>query len=205
MIADDHPLVREGLKATIARARGLVLVGEASNGAEASKLAASLDPDVILLDLRMPEGGGIAAMRQIMERRPDARIIVLTSFDSEEEIRNALDAGAKGYLLKSSRSADIVEAIRVVAAGGATLDPQVAAKLLVSLTHRSDEVPKLTKRQTEILRLISEGFSNVQIGERLNLAEATVKSHLTTIFKTLQVSDRTEAVVVAVRLGIIEL
>jgi len=205
MIADDHPLVREGLKATIARARGLVLVGEASNGAEASKLAASLDPDVILLDLRMPEGGGIAAMRQIMERRPDARIIVLTSFDSEEEIRNALDAGAKGYLLKSSRSADIVEAVRVVAAGGATLDPQVAAKLLVSLTHRNDEVPKLTKRQTEILRLISEGFSNVQIGERLNLAEATVKSHLTTTFKTLQVSDRTEAVVVAVRLGIIEL
>ena len=147
----------------------------------------------------------IAAMRQIMKQRPGARIIVLTSFDSEEEIGNALDAGAKGYLLKSSRSAEIVEAVRVVAAGGATLDPQVAAKLLVRLARRNDPVPKLSKRQTEILRLISEGFSNPQIGKRLNLAEATVKSHLMTTFRALDVSDRTEAVVVAARLGIIEL
>ncbi len=205
LIADDHPLVREGLKAVIARARGVELVGEATNGAEAIKLAASLQPDVILLDLRMPHGGGITATEQIIAQRPDARIIVLTFVDTDEEIKNALDAGAKGYLLKSSTYEKIVQAVRVVAEGGAALDPQVVAKLLDRLTHPDDQAPQISKRELEVLRLVADGLGNRQIGERLNLAETTVKSHVATIFRKLDVSDRTEAVVVAARRGIIEL
>ncbi len=205
LIADDHPMVRAGLRATIAEADGIELVGEASNGAEAASLSLSLVPDVMLFDMRMPDGGGLGAIEQVVAQRPDARIIVLTSFETEDEVKKAIDAGASGYILKNSGGVDISAAIRAVYEGGMPLDPRVASKLLSRSAGRRGQTLPISTRQREILGLISRGSSNAQIAGHLHLAEATVKAHLTNIFRILGVSDRTQAVVIAARLGFIEL
>ncbi len=205
LIADDHPIIRTGLKAAVEYAAGLTCVGEATDADTAVELNSSLNPDVLLLDLQMPNGGGIGATKRIIAQQPDARIVILTSFDSQEEIKEVMDAGAKGYILKSSASSEIIGAIRAVDRGGTVLDPQVATKLLRPSANSDDGFPQVTEREKEILRLMSQGRSNRQIGEKLNLAEATIKSLVTVIFRKLNVSDRTQAVFLASQRGIIPL
>ena len=205
LVADDHAIVREGLISAFALADGLRVVGEAMDADEAVNMSSSLQPDIVLLDLHMPNGGGVTATERILSDRPEARVVILTSYDAARDISSALNAGAMGYLLKSSSSDDIVRAIHVVAQGGAALDPKVAATLLQGISRGGDQIPQITNRQLEILQLISEGLGNLQIGEQLHLSVPTIKSHITEIFRQLGVSDRTEAVVVAMRLGILQL
>mgnify|MGYP000887222627 FL=1 len=209
MIVDDHPVVREGL-AAILRRDDFEIVGEAADGRSAVKRALNLKPDLILMDLRMPEMGGVEAMEKIHAASPDIKFLVLTTYDTDEMIVGALEAGASGYLLKDAPREELFTAIRTVAKGEALLQPSVAARLL----ERMREKPKpsatppeeeLSAREVEVLQLVARGQANKEIAARLNITEATVKTHLAHIFQKLAVNDRTEAVTVALQRGIIRL
>jgi DNA-binding NarL/FixJ family response regulator len=205
LIVDDHSVVREGLRAFLELQDGLEVVGEAADGEEAIEAASRLRPDVILMDLVMPELGGVAAMRRLQEDAPDARVIVLTSFLDDDKLLPALRAGAAGYLLKNAEPQELARAVRVAHAGEALLDPVVAARLVETLAAEDGPEPldRLTPREREVLVLIGRGFSNKRIANELELSEKTVKTHVGHVLAKLGVTDRTQAAVVAVRAGIV--
>jgi DNA-binding NarL/FixJ family response regulator len=205
LIVDDHSVVREGLRAFLELQAGLEVVGEAADGEEAIEAGARLRPDVILMDLVMPQLGGVAAMRRLREQVPGARIIVLTSFLDDDKLLPALRAGAAGYLLKNAEPHEIARAVRAAHAGEALLDPVVAARLVETLAADDGQEPldRLTPREREVLVLIGRGFSNKLIANELEVSEKTVKTHVGHVLAKLGVTDRTQAAVVAVRAGIV--
>jgi DNA-binding NarL/FixJ family response regulator len=203
LIADDHPVVRTGLEGMLANQPEFQVVGEAINGRQAVDLAERLHPNVVLMDLRMPELDGVAATREIRRRQPTVQVLVLTTYDTDADILPAIEAGATGYLLKDAPRQDLYRAIHAAARGESFLAPAVAAKLMDRMRAPAEET--LSAREIQVLTLISQGASNKEIGRQLHISEATVKSHLIHIFQKLGVSDRTQAVTVAVQRGIVRL
>ena len=208
VIADDHPIVREGLATVLGMEEDLEVVGEATNGVEAVSLARDLRPDVILMDLQMPEMDGVQAIREIKAQSPEIGIIILTTFDTDEYIFTGIEAGARGYLLKDSPPAQVLEAIRAVHRGDSLIQPSVATRVLdrvVQLAHGAAPEQVLSARETEVLQLISTGAANREIAAQLLIGESTVKTHVIHILNKLGVKGRTEAAVEAARRGIIKL
>ncbi len=205
LICEDHDIVRKGIRALMATEPGIQVIGEAGNGAEAITQAAALNPDVILMDLMMPEVDGIEATRQITAQQPDAHILVLTSFAADDKVFPAIKAGALGYLLKDSSPAELVQAIQQVASGEPSLEPAIARKLLLEL-HHPPEAPltldPLTGRELEVLRLISQGLSNREIAEQLVITERTVCTHVSNILSKLHLASRTQAALYALKEGL---
>ncbi len=202
LIVDDHAVVREGLRTFLELQDGLDVVGEAGDGVEAVREAERLRPDVVVMDLVMPERDGVEAMRELRERVPATRVLVLTSFLDDERLLPALRAGAAGYLLKNVQPQDLARAIRAADAGEAMIDPAVAARLVDALVE-GEGAPRaeLTAREQEVLGLIGRGFANKRIARELGIAEKTVKSHVSHVLAKLGVSDRTQAALYAARLG----
>ncbi|MCH7230529.1 response regulator transcription factor [Glycomyces sp. L485] len=200
MLVDDHPVVRSGLRGMLANEPDIEVTGEAGSGEEAVVTAASLAPDVILMDLRMPGGDGVAATKRLAAT---ANVVVLTTFETDADIVRAVAAGAVGYLLKDTPTADLVRAIRAAARGETVLAPSVAARLVGAV--RSPRGQGLSDRELEVLRLVADGASNAEIGRRLHISEATVKTHLLRSYQKLGVKDRTAAVTSAIRRGLLEL
>jgi NarL family two-component system response regulator LiaR len=203
LVVDDHAVVREGLRAFLELQDGISVVGEADEGRAAIESARLLRPDVVLLDLVMPEVGGLEALPAIIEASPDTKVIVLTSFDDQARVVEAIASGASGYLLKDARPGDIAAAVRTVVDGGAPLHPSAAAGLMSSFRSRSvpSALDALTPREREVLDLIANGLANKQIAARLGLSLKTIKTHVSNILQKLQVADRTQAAVLAVREG----
>ena len=207
LLVDDPRLLRDGLRTLLELEDDLQVVAEAENGREALEAYARHAPDVVLMDIRMPEMDGVEATRRIRRAHPEARIIILTTFDDDEYVFDALRAGALGYLLKDVSGAELAEAIRTVAAGGALIEPSVARKVLAEFARLPDLPPAaaekgLTAREREILGLIAKGLSNRQIAERLYLAEGTVKNYVSSILDKLGVKDRTQAALWAQKHGL---
>ncbi|MDM9379126.1 response regulator transcription factor [Chlorogloeopsis sp. ULAP01] len=200
LIADDHPVVRQGLMAIIESEQDMNIIGQAHNGREVLEAFRQLQPDVTLMDLRMPEIGGVEAIFAIKTEFENARIIILTSYDGDEDIYRGLQAGAKGYLLKDAEPDELLEAIRVVYNGQKYIPPTVGAKLLERMG-----APQLSQRELQVLQLMANGKSNQEIGITLSIAEGTVKFHVNNILGKLGVSDRTQAVIVAFKRGIVSL
>jgi DNA-binding NarL/FixJ family response regulator len=203
VIVDDHPVVRDGLRGMLESQSDFEIVGEASEGEAAVRMAESLNPAIVLMDLRMPGMDGVTALREIKTNNPQVQILVLTTYDSDADILPAIEAGASGYLLKDTTREDLFAAIRAAARGETVLAPAVAARLVGKMRAPGEE--KLSKRELEVLQLVAEGDSNREIASRLHISQATVKSHLLHIFGKLGVSDRTAAVTVALRRGILRL
>jgi DNA-binding NarL/FixJ family response regulator len=203
LVVDDHPVVRAGMVAMLGEEPGLDVVGEAANGAEALTLVPRLAPDVVLMDLRMPVMDGAEATARIAALDDAPQVLVLTTYDTDADIVRAVEAGARGYLLKDTPTAQLVDAIRRAAAGETVLAPPVAARLADRL--RAPTGPALTSRERDVLALVARGLSNADIGRELFIGEATVKTHLIRAFAKLGVSDRTAAVTAAYRLGLIDL
>jgi DNA-binding NarL/FixJ family response regulator len=189
LITDDHAVVRSGLERLLSTADDITVVGTANNGREAITAVEELTPDVVMMDLSMPEMDGVAATREITSHHHDVAVVVLTSFSDTARITAALQAGAIGYQLKDADPDDLIAAVRAAAAGGAPLDPRAARVLL---DRRRPEVA-LSARETEVLRLVAEGLANKQIARRLGITERTVKAHLTSVFSQIGVTDRTQA------------
>jgi len=206
MIVDDHAVVRQGIRALLEAEGGFQVVGEAGSGGEAALIAADLAPDVVLMDLVMPEMDGVTATRLIKQRSPRSQVIVLTSYHEDEHIYPAIRAGALSYLLKSVGLDELIAAVRKAARGEATLDPHVAARLVQELHGASAGTRQLydtlSEREREVLGLIATGLTNAQIAERLVISERTVKSHVNNILSKLQVADRTQAAIFAWREGV---
>ncbi|MBT9331906.1 response regulator transcription factor [Acidipila sp. 4G-K13] len=200
LVVDDHHIVRQGLVALLKTVPGFTVMAEASDGAEAVDLYAKHHPDVTLMDLRLPKLGGVDAIARIREKNPGARIIVLTTFDGDEDIFRALQAGAKGYLLKGMDTDELTEAIRSVYAGKSRIPAVVAEKLAERMSG-----PALTTRELEVLRLIVGGRSNKEIAGELFISEATVKTHINSLLSKLGVTDRTQAATTALQRGIVHL
>jgi DNA-binding NarL/FixJ family response regulator len=200
-VADDHRVVRVGLEQLLATFAGVELVGAAAGGEEAVALCAAEQPDVLLLDLSMPEVDGIEVTRRLAGDAPDTRVIVFTSFSDRDRIVEALDAGAIGYLLKDAEPNEIESAIRAAARGEAPLAPKAAAALLADRSARTSTEIELTGREREVLQLVVDGMANKQIARRLGISEKTVKGHLTNLFQRIGVADRTQAALWAERTG----
>ena len=204
LIVDDHAVVREGLRTFLELQEGIEVAGEASDGHDAIRAAERLRPDVVLMDLVMPNLDGVGAMRELRQRVPAARVIVLTSFLDDERLLPAIRAGAAGYLLKNVQPQELARAIRTAAAGEALLDPAVAARLVEALEEdgRDTRADQLTPREREVLVLIGRGYANKRIALELGIAEKTVKTHVGNVLSKLGVSDRTQAALYAARLGL---
>jgi DNA-binding NarL/FixJ family response regulator len=203
LISDDHPVVRAGIGGMLSGEEDFEVVAEATNGSEAVDLANRMKPDVILMDLRMPEMDGVEAISRIKERHPEMNILVLTTYESDADVLRALERGATGYMLKDAPREDLFEAIRATAEGKSPLSPEVAARLVQRVREPVDEL--LSTREIEILELVAGGASNKDIAKQLWISDTTVKSHVLHIFNKLEVTDRTAAVTVALRRGIISL
>jgi len=203
LIVDDHTVVREGLRTFLELQDGMEIAGEAADGAEALTLAEQLRPDVVLMDLVMPELDGVEAMRLLRERVPGARVIVLTSFVDDERLLPAMRAGAAGYLLKNVQPPELARAIRTADAGETLIDPAVAARLVEALSEdeHDDGFERLTPREREVLALVGRGFSNKRIALELGVAEKTVKTHVSNVLGKLGLADRTQAALYATRLS----
>jgi DNA-binding NarL/FixJ family response regulator len=200
LVADDHPIVRSGIVGLLGAADDIEVVGEAADGQEAVDLALALEPDLVLIDLRMPRLTGDEATALILRARPGIRVIVLTTYESDSSILTAIEAGASGYLLKAAPQEEILAGIRSVARGEVALAPSIAALLVRRL---ATPAVSLSARETEVLGLVAQGLSNPAIAQRLFLGEATVKTHLLHAFEKLGVNDRTRAVTKAMELGIL--
>jgi DNA-binding NarL/FixJ family response regulator len=200
LVADDHPIVRSGIVALLAAADDIEVVGEAVDGQDAVEKALELEPDLVLIDLRMPRLDGDAATALILARKPGIRVVVLTTYESDASILTAIEAGASGYLLKAAPQDEILAGIRSVARGEVALAPSIAALLV-----RRVKTPAVTlsARETEVLGLVAQGLSNPAIAKKLFLGEATVKTHLLHAFEKLEVNDRTRAVTKAMELGLL--
>ncbi|GAB5898147.1 MULTISPECIES: response regulator [Mycolicibacterium] len=201
LLADDHPVVREGLRGMIDAEPDLTVVGEAASGAEAVAMAKALEPDVILMDLRMPDVDGVTATERIRSAQPAARVVVVTTYESDADILRAVEAGAAGYLLKDASRAELAAAVRDAAAGKTVLAPSVAGRLF-GLMREPAQAP-LSAREVDVLALVAKGRTNAEIGRDLHISEATVKTHLLRTFNKLGVSDRTAAVTTAMSLGLL--
>jgi DNA-binding NarL/FixJ family response regulator len=201
LIADDHPVVRDGLSAMFAREAEFAVVGEASDGAEAVRMALTLTPDVILMDLRMAGMDGVTAITELVRRGVAARVLVLTTYDTDSHVLPAIEAGATGYLLKDAPRAELLRAVRAAARGEAVLSPSVAARLMNRL--RTPAIGPLSRRELEVLQLVASGNTNREAAARLFITEATVKTHLLNIYAKLDVSDRAAAVAEAYNRGLL--
>jgi DNA-binding NarL/FixJ family response regulator len=202
LLADDHPVVRQGLAAMLGTEADLDVVGEAASGPEAEALAAALRPDIVLMDLRMPGGDGVASIERMTSAGLPCRVIVLTTYETDRDILRAVEAGAAGYLLKDVTPGELAGAVRAAARGETVLAPSVAARLVDRFRARP-ESPRLSERETAVLRLVAEGCTNAEIGRRLFIGESTVKTHLLRAFGKLGVADRTAAVTSAMRHGLL--
>jgi len=209
LLTDDHAIVRKGVRALLATERDIQVVGEACSGKEAVAQAEALCPDVILMDLVMPELDGIEATRQIMAKQPGAHILILTSFAADEKVFPAIKAGALGYLLKDSGPEELVEAIRRVNQGEPSLEPSIARKVLMELSHRPKQQPlsadPLSEREFDVLRLIAKGCSNKEIALKLSVSDLTVRTHVSNILAKLHLASRTQAALYALQKGITSL
>lgn len=221
LLVDDQEIIRQGLATILQYTPGIEVVGQAGDGREALDVACALQPDVVLMDIKMPGLGGIPATRKIADKLPDTKVIILTTYDTDDLVFEGIKAGAQGYLLKDASSETLVAAIRGVVRGESQLDPKVASKVLNEFQHLAEQVTAhrakpptqeddliiepLTPREEDVLHLLVEGLSNRQIGLRLSLAEGTVKNHVSAIIAKLQANDRTHAVVRALRRGLVDL
>lgn len=216
LVADDHPVVREGLSAIVDAEDDILVVGEAWNGEEAVRLAHQLHPDVVLMDLKMPNMDGVEAIQRIRAEVPETYVLILTTYADDDYIEAGIRAGARGYLLKDAPPDELVRAIRVVSRGESLLEPIVAAKVLDKLSalmtnsdsdvmNHSERTPSLTPRERETLILLASGARNKDIADALFISERTVKVHITSLMQKLDASTRTEAVARAIKQGLIEL
>jgi DNA-binding NarL/FixJ family response regulator len=203
MVVDDHPIVRQGLASVLSDEEDLEVVGEAGSGREAVALAQRLRPDVVLLDLEMPEVDGVQAIPELLTAAPGLQVLVFTAYDTDERVLGAIRAGAKGYLLKGASAADIARGVRTVNAGGSYLEPRVASKLVTELATPHRTVTTLTEREREVLRLVAEGLPTKQIALSLSISERTVKFHVNSIFHKLGADNRAQAVALAVQRGLL--
>jgi DNA-binding NarL/FixJ family response regulator len=204
LVADDHPIVRDGLVAILSTQPDFEVVGEAATGNEAVHQVQALHPDVVLLDLEMPDTDGVEALRQIRLAHPETQAIVFTAFDTDERILAAVRAGAQGYLLKGVPREEIFKAVRVASQGGSLLQPVVASRLLQAVANPAESQPALTKREREVLQWLAQGKTNKEIAAALNITQRTVKFHVSSILRKLGAGNRTEALASAARLGLIE-
>lgn len=205
LIADDHTIVREGLTLLLDTFPDLEMVGAASSGAQAIDYCARYDPDVVLMDLVMPDTDGVTAIRVIKQQYPEIRILALTSFDEKNLIQAALEAGAMGYLMKNISALELAEAIRAANIGKSTLAPEAAQALINAVTSSLEPGHDLTDREREVLKLLVKGHSNTQIAEQLDVSPYTIRNHVSRIFSKLDVSSRTEAASLAIQHKIVEL
>ncbi|MGW4567929.1 response regulator [Streptomyces sp. NPDC004561] len=201
LIVDDHPVVRDGLRGMFESAPGFRVLGEAADGGEAVERAAALDPDVVLMDLRMPGGSGVAAIRELARRGARAKVLVLTTYDTDSDTLPAIEAGATGYLLKDAPRDELFNAVRAAAEGRTVLSPAVASRLVQAVRSPGNE--PLSAREREVLALVARGTSNREIARELFISEATVKTHLTHLYAKLGVNDRAAAVAVGYDRGIL--
>ncbi|MFD8671454.1 response regulator [Streptomyces seoulensis] len=201
VVVDDHTVMRAGVIALLADEDTIEIVGEAANGRAALELVERLDPDLALVDLRMPVLDGVTTTAEVVARFPRTRVLILTTYDTDAEIERAVEAGAIGYLLKDTTREQLVDAVHAAARGETVLAPRVAAKLVARMRRPAQE--PLTDRETDVLDAVADGLTNAEIGRRLVIAEATVKTHLLRLFAKLDVNDRTRAVVVALERGLL--
>jgi NarL family two-component system response regulator LiaR len=208
LIADDHPIVREGLRTLLSSQKGIMLVGEAADGEEAIAMATTLKPEIILMDLVMPRKDGIQAIREIKKALPAVKILILTSFAEDDRVLSAFKAGAIGYVLKDSLPQDLLKAIRDVYRGEPSLSAPVAIKLLHELRDEPENdgviEEELTEREIEVIKLVAQGLSNQEIAERLFLSEWTIRARVSTILEKLQLSNRTQAALYAIKRGLVD-
>jgi DNA-binding NarL/FixJ family response regulator len=206
LIADDHPVFRKGLRALLLSLPDTELVGEATSGAEVVRLAEQLQPDVILMDLQMPEGGGLAAIRQIVQTSPHIRILVVTMFQDDDSVFAAMRAGARGYVLKDMNDEDIARAILAVSSGDAIFSPAIAARLMSFFNARPalpvEIFPELTESERNVLKLMAQGANNEAIAQQLSFTNKTVRNYVSNIFSKLQVADRAQAIIKAREAGL---
>ena len=204
LIADDHPLFREGVAQSLTNEQDLVVVGQASTGEEAYELAGELLPDVLLLDITMPGAGGLATAAKIASAWPIIHIIMLTVSEDQDNLLQAMKAGARGYILKGVSAKDLTNAVRTVANGGAYISPSLAGNILFEMAHdeEPDGINQLTEREQEILSLVAQGLTNREIGDALHLAEKTIKHYMTNVLQKLQVRSRVEAALLAQKRGL---
>ena len=205
IVTDDHPVVRDGLVAILSTQPDFAVVGDAASGQETLDLAREARPDIVLLDLEMPEMDGVETLRQLQRLVPEARVIIFTAFDTDERILSAVRAGAQGYLLKGAPRNDIFRAIRVVYQGGSLLEPMIAQKLLRQVSQESPPDTALTPRELDVLRLLARGLQNKEIAIELGITGRTTKFHVGALLRKLGAGNRTEAVAVAAQRGLIHL
>ncbi len=210
LICDDQDVVRAGLRAILGTVPGIEVVGEVGDGAEAVELVPEARPDVVLMDLKMPGVNGVQATREIRDRYPDVRVLVLTTYDADEWVFDAIRSGASGYLLKDTTRAELVAAIEGTAEGKSFVDPEVAGKLLSQVARSAPQrtttvAADLSEREMDVLRLLARGFTNADVAERLYLSEGTVRNYVSNVLSKLGVADRTQAAVLALRYGLARL
>jgi len=207
IICDDQAIIRDGLEMLLKLEKDIEVAGQAQDGTEAVEIVQKTQPDLVLMDLKMPGLNGIEATRQIRTRYPHVKVLVLTTYDDDEWVFDAIRAGASGYLLKDTPREEVIKAVKGTAAGKSFVDPAVAGKLLTQVAGRpaqpSPLLPdKLTEREVDVLRLVARGVTNTDIAERLHLSEGTVRNHVSAIFAKLEVADRTQAAVIAIQHGL---
>lgn len=211
LIADDHPLLREALSKVFSCQKDMEIIGEASDGEEAVNLASQLKPDIVIMDIMMPQFDGLEASRQIKKAAPNMAILILTAYEDDNYVLGLLEAGAAGYLLKSARGQDLVDAVRAIRAGESVLHPKIIEKLLRQALIKSSGTSEhkvhelLSDRESELLKLLATGMSNKEIADRLCLSLRTVKAHMSNIFTKMNVASRSEALVEALRRGLLTL
>ncbi|HEY0603913.1 MAG TPA: response regulator transcription factor [Herpetosiphonaceae bacterium] len=205
VLADDHSVVRKGVREFLEEEPDIDVIGEASDGLQAVELATELQPDVIVMDIKMPQLSGVDATRRIRSAAPKVRVLALTAYDDDPYIFGLLEAGASGYVLKTAESSELIRAIRAVAAGQSALDPAIAPRIIARVAQPAPVAESLTERELEVLRLAARGLTNKQIGHDLDISDRTVQNHLANIYAKLGVASRTEAVTAALQRGMLRL